>query len=139
MDVIIIYTAVFICLVWVDTTLVWAFFKLTRNLDSPQPLLLTAESLDEFSTDRYSPMLGLLTPQIPTKLRKQRCHLFQQFLRQMDNDFRRICTGLKLILVQSEQDRPDLAWGVLRKEMTFAHLRMKVQFKLIGYRYGLDA
>src|ERR1035441_448775 len=88
MDVIIIYTAVFICLVWVDTTLVWAFFKLTRNLDSPQPLLLTAESLDEFSTDRYNPMLGLLTPQIPTKLRKQRCHLFQQYLRQMDNDFR---------------------------------------------------
>jgi hypothetical protein len=43
------------------------------------------------------------------------------------------------ILVHSEQDRPDLAWGVLRQEMTFAHLRMKVQFKLIGYRYGLDA
>ena len=72
-----------------------------------------------------------------TKFRMQRCQLFQEYLRNLDNDFKRICMALKVLMVQSEHDRPDLASVLVRNQMTFAYGMTMVRFQLVCYRYGV--
>ena len=124
--------------------------KLTRHFASPQPISVTAEWIDELSIDATN-LLRLLneerfqflrtqpdfTPKMATKLRIQRCQLFHERLRHLRNDFKLICMALKVIIVESKQDRPDLAWVLVRNQMTFAYGMMMVRFQLVRYRYGL--
>src|ERR1019366_4989261 len=85
-------------------------------------LPVTTDWLDDLSTERYRPMLRLLdeedlrflrtqpgfTPKMAAKFRAQRCRILQGYLRSMQVDFGRICTALKLVMTESQQDRPDL-------------------------------
>src|SRR6516165_3211006 len=106
------------------TTLILATVIVFRKLGSAnRSLPVTAEWIDELSTDNYRPMMRLLdsrdieflrsqagyTRKMEIKLRVQRCQIFRGYLRCLDLDFRRVCTALKLVLVQSAQDRPDLS------------------------------
>ena len=133
--------------------LVSVLVKLTRHFTSLQHLPVTANWIDELSIDRYRPMLRLLnqedvqflrtqpgyTPQMATKFRLQRCQLFLKYLLDLDNDFRRICMALKILMVQSKHDRPDLASVLVRSQITFAWGMMMVQFQLACYRHGLGS
>ena len=123
--------------------------KLTRHFAAPQPISVTAEWLDRLSIDAAN-LLRLVgeedfqfrtqpdfTPKMATKLRIQRCQLFHERLRHLKNDFKLICRALKVIIVESEHDRPDLAWVLVRNEMTFAYGMLMVRFQLVRYRYGL--
>lgn len=144
MPFIIAASAVFICFVAV-------LVKLARHFVSPLRLPVTAEWIDELSIERYRPMLRLLnkkdlhflrtqpgfTPQMATKFRLQRCEIVRGYLRHLDTDFKRICVALKVLMVQSKHDRPDLASAVMRSQMTFAYSMMMVQFQVVFYRYGL--
>jgi len=47
--------------------------------------------------------------------------------------------SLKLVLVQSKHDRPDLASVLLRNQLEFAWAMMIVQFRLQCYRHGLGS
>jgi hypothetical protein len=134
----------------VCTGFVLAMVKLTRHFAAPQPISVTAEWLDELSIDTAN-LLRLLdeerpqsfrsqpdfTPKMATKLRIQRCQLFHKRLRHPKNDFKLICMALKVIIVESKQDRPDLAWVLVRNQMTYAYGMMMVRFQLVRYRYGL--
>ena len=134
----------------VAIVLVWALVELFRRFGSPQQFPVTVEWIDELSVERYRPMLRLLnqedvhflrtqpgfTKQMATKFRIQRCQLFQEYLRHLDNDFRRICSALKVLMVQSKQDRPDLASLLLRNQITFTYRMMMVQARLVCYRHG---
>ena len=114
-------------------------------------LPVTAQWIDELSADRYRPMMRLLdsgdieflrsqagfTPKMESKLRAQRCQIFRGYLRCLDLDFQRVCTALKLVLVQSEQDRPDLSVVLLHNQLLFAAGMMGVHFSLILYRWGV--
>jgi hypothetical protein len=125
--------------------------KMTRRFDSPQQLPVTAEWIDEISIDRYRPMLRLLdqadfrflrtqpgfTPKMAKKLRTQRCRIFRAYLRNLDNDFKRICTALKVLMAQSKHDRPDLASALVANQMRFSYGIMIAQVKLVCYRCGL--
>src|ERR1035441_9513493 len=67
-------------------------------------LPVTAEWIDELSTDRYRPMMRLLdsreieflrtqtgfTPGMESKLRARRCQIFRGYLRCLDMDFQRV-------------------------------------------------
>jgi hypothetical protein len=131
--------------------LVLVLVKLTRHFASPQHLPVTAEWIEELSIERYRPMLGLLnqedlqflrtqpgfTPQMATSFRIQRCQLVQEHLRNLDSDFKRICMALKVLMVQAEHDRPELASALVRNQMTFAYGMVMVQFQLVFYRYGV--
>lgn len=131
--------------------LVLVLVKLTRHFASPQHLPVTVDWIEGLSIERYSPMLRLLnqedlhflraqpgyTPQRATKFRIQRCQIFRGYLRQLDSDFKRTCVALKVLMVQSEHDRPDLASVLMRNQMTFAYGMMTVQFQLVFYRYGI--
>src|SRR5215471_18157430 len=86
-------------------------------------LPVTAEWISDLSIERYKPMMWLLdssdieflrsqpgyTRDMESKLRAQRCLVFRGYLRCLNGDFQRVCTALKLLMVQSHQDRPDLA------------------------------
>ena len=131
--------------------LVLVLAGLARRLASPQHLTVSAEWIEELAIERYRPMLRLLhqedlhflraqpgfTPNMAAKFRVQRCQLFQEYLRHLDYDFKRICVALKGLIVQSEYDRPDLASVLVRNQMTFACGMMMVRFQLVFYRYGV--
>ena len=112
--------------------LVLGIGALVRMLSSTdRSLPVTAEWIDDLSTDRYRPMRRLLdsrdiefvrsqagfTPRMESRMRAQRCQIYRGYLRCLNMDFQRVCTALKLVLVQSEQDRPDLSSVLLHNQI----------------------
>src|SRR5262249_35921129 len=102
---------------------------LTRRLcTTGQHLPVTADWLSDLSPDRYRPMLRLLAeedfqflrsqsgfvPEMEMRLRAQRAQVFASYLDCLDKDFRKVCLALKVLLVQSRYDRPDLASMLVR-------------------------
>jgi hypothetical protein len=126
----------------------WLLLRSVRSAAGTLPV--TTDWLDDLSTERYRPMLRLIdeedlrflrkqpgfTPQMFAKFRAQRCRIFRGYLRAMQVDFGRICTALKIVLAQSQQDRPDLASALLQSQITFACGMVAVQFRLLLYRWG---
>jgi hypothetical protein len=120
---------------------------------SGSDLPVTAEWIEELSLERYRPMFRLLepqdleylraqpgfTPRMERKLRAQRYHIFRGYLSSLSMDFRRISAALKLLLLQSREDRPDLAGILLRQQINFACSLMVVHFRLVLYRMGVGA
>ena len=99
-----------------------ALVMVVRNLGSTgQQLPVTAEWINDLSIERYQPMMRMLdagdfeilrsqhgySPRMAAKLRAERCVTFRVYLRCLNMDFRRVCMALKIVMVQSEQDRPD--------------------------------
>jgi hypothetical protein len=123
------------------------FRKMTSRAGT---LPVTAEWIDELSIERYRPMMRLLeegdleylrkqpgfTPRMLTKLRIQRCALFRDYLHCLNADFGRVCAALKLVMLQSQQDRPDLAGALLSHQIQFAAGILGVHFRLLLYRWG---
>jgi hypothetical protein len=114
-------------------------------------LPLTTEWIDELSIERYRPMLRLLdgedleflrsqpgfTPNMATKLRIQRCQIFRGYLRCLNADFGRVSAALKILMLQSRNDRPDLAGALVRHQATFLCAMAMVNFRLVLYRWGV--
>jgi len=114
-------------------------------------LPLTAEWIDELSVERYRPMFRLLdseelnflrcqpgfTPEMATKVRIQRCQIFRGYLRCLNADFERVSAAIKVLMLQSRHDRPDLAAALVRHQVTFFWAMQTVQFRLILFRWGL--
>ena len=108
---------------------VLAVRSLTRFHKAPS---LSANTLEEVSVDRYRPMLRLLsdddlqylrvqpgfTPEMASQLRRQRCKIFRGYLRCLDTDFRCVCGALKLLILESRYDRPDLASALVRAQVS---------------------
>src|SRR5579863_4743965 len=125
---------------------------LIRKLAAPGGSLpVTAEWIDELSIERYRPMMRLLdggdveflrtqpgfTPTMVSRLRVQRCQIFRGYLRSLNSDFGRVCAAIKLVMLQSRHDRPDLAGALMRQQMQFAAGMFSVHFRLVLYRWGL--
>ena len=114
-------------------------------------LPLTAEWIDELSIERYRPMMRLLdggdleflrsqpgfTPRMATKLRVQRCQIFRGYLRCLNGDFQRVCAAMKVLMLQSRHDRPDLAGVLLQHQAMFAWGMAMVYSRLFLYRWGV--
>jgi hypothetical protein len=129
-----------------------ALFMLVRKMTfNGTSLPLTAEWIDELSIERYRPMMRLLdggdleflrsqpgyTPRMATKLRVQRCQIFRGYLRCLNGDFQRVCAATKILMLQSQQDRPDLAGLLVQQQMRFACGMGLVHVRLFLYRWGL--
>jgi len=125
---------------------------LMRNV-SVGRLPVTPEWIDELSIERYRPMMRLLdgndfeflrsqpgfTPRMATKLRIQRCQIFRGYMRCLNADFGRVCAAMKVLLVQSRNDRPDLAAILIRHQAMFALGILRVECHLFFYRWGIGA
>src|SRR5690348_6176121 len=112
--------AVFILLVAsVTLGLVWVLRQIGSS-DTSLPI--TADWINELSAERYRPMLRLLqteelaflqsqpgfTEKQATQFSIQRAQVFREYLRCLHTDFRRISIALRVLMVQSRDDRPDL-------------------------------
>jgi hypothetical protein len=114
-------------------------------------LPVTAEWIDELSIERYRPMMRLLSgedleflrsqpgfnPRMAARLRLQRCRIFRGYLRCLSVDFKRVCTALKVLMLQSRHDRPDLASALVRQQVMFACGMTLVQSRVFLYRWGV--
>jgi hypothetical protein len=114
---------------------------------------VTAEWIDELSIERYRPMIRLLdggdleflrsqpgfTSAMASKLRVQRCQIFKGYLRCLEADFARVCGAIKVLMLQSRNDRPDLAAALVRHQATFLWGMSVVQVRLLLYRWGVCA
>ena len=128
-----------------------AFLLIRKMGPSGTSLPLTAEWIDDLSIERYKPMLRLLdsgdidflrsqpgyTRAMEVKLRAQRCQVLRGYLRHLNTDFQRVCLVLKMVMVQSESDRPDLAATLIHHQVMFASGMLTVSFRLLLYRWGL--
>jgi hypothetical protein len=114
--------------------------------DSAPSDLLSQESLSA----RYRPMFRLLDESdcgfvasgFPgnTNLRRfraERRSLFRVYLRNLGSDHARIVRAIRDLLVQSQQDRPDLAKALFRCQMMFGLAMLSVEFKLVLHTMGL--
>jgi hypothetical protein len=129
-----------------------ATIVLVRKMGSGgHSLPVTAEWISDLSTERYKPMLRLLdsadieflrsqpgyTPKMETKLRMQRCQVFRGYMRYLNTDFQRICMALKILMAQSEQDRPELASVLMHQQLLFTSGMLAIHCRLFMYRWGI--
>jgi hypothetical protein len=126
-------------------------FRSAASPKSAHPI--TAEWVEELSVDRYRPMLRLLDdrdvralqrkPGIPqekiAQFRHERCRVFQKYLKRLNADFSSVCLALKVVMLQSNVDRPDLAATLLRAQLRFALGMVSVQTRLILYELGIGS
>lgn len=139
-------------LIFVLAALILGIAAVVRMLGSTdRSLPVTAEWIDDLSTGRYRPMMRLLdsrdiqflrshagfTSKMESKMRAQRCQIFRGYLRCLNMEFQQVCTALKLVLVHSEQDRPDLSAVLLHNQILFATALLAVHFRLILYGWGI--
>ena len=130
----------------------YALLRLLRGLSAAgRNLPVTADWIEDLSVERYRPMLRLLdsteldglgsqpgaTPEAAAKLRSQRCRMFRGYLRSLSTDFGRICGAIKLLMVHSENDRPDLAAILIRQQFLFACGLLNAYCRLALFRFGL--
>lgn len=114
-------------------------------------LPVTSEWISELSTDRYLPMGRLLSvediafmrsqpgfaPEMEDRLRAQRCQIFRGYLRCLNADFQRIATALKMLLAQSDHDRPELAAALVQQQIRFTTAMVAVRCRLFIFQYGI--
>jgi hypothetical protein len=118
-------------------------------LTPENPLFASPEKSLELSIERYSPMLWLLSNRRlrrmrlrgglarEFKIRARRAGIFARYLSALRTDFRQTCDALKLVLVLSPKDRPELASVLFRAELTFDYGVLLVTLRLLRYRCGL--
>jgi hypothetical protein len=111
--------------------------------------LQTARAADavSLSADRYRPMLRLLSDDdlsfVPAegKLRKtlrvRRRELFREYLRCLTRDYAKLLAGVRLAMVQSGTDRPDLARALAKNRILFAIAICKIEFRLALHAAGI--
>jgi len=143
--------AILISIVVLAVLILAAVTVLRRLAPTDRSLPVTARWIDELSIDRYRPMMRLLdasdivflrsqagyTRKMESKLRAQRCHIFRGYLRCLDKDFKQVCMALKLVLVQSQHDRPDLSAVLIHHQVMFASGMLAVYFRLFLFRWGI--
>ena len=117
-------------------------------------LPLTSEWIDELSTDKYRNMMRLLSrrglddlrlrpdysPRMAAEFRKEKSRLFKQYMDAMAIDFKRICTAIRVLMLNSKYDRPDLAATLIKSQIMFALamavLRVRVFLYTVGWCEG---
>ena len=123
-----------------------------RRLACPAVALpATLDWIDELSTERYRPMLRLLSgdemrflssqpgvsPKLAAQFRRQRCEIFRGYLRSLSRDYSRVSIALKLVMVQANTDRPDLAAALVRSRVAFTFALLSAYAHLTLYSAGL--
>jgi hypothetical protein len=113
----------------------------------------TAGWIEELSVNRYAPMLWLLdrraigslrsrqgfTPSMEKKFRRKQCRIFHAYLRHLTATFGRMTLALKLVMLHSPHDRPDLAKTLIRSQVAFAVGLLFVHAKVALYRMGVGS
>ncbi len=126
---------------------------LLRRLVTPHAVTACdPDWLDEFSIDKYRPMLRLLAhddydflavqagQNMSTirKLRRERRRIFRAYLRSLTADFQRLHLAGKMLLVYATEERPDLASNLFRQRITFTLALLRIHLRLLLHTIGLS-
>ena len=97
--------------------------------------------------DRYRPMLRLLSerdanllignPALRRTVRSQRCKLFRRYLTCLTRDYGYLLQGIRVAMVQSGVDRPDLARALAKNRIHFAWAICRIEYRLALYTVGV--
>jgi hypothetical protein len=126
------------------------FRRLASRLDAEA---CTAEWLDNFSTGDYAPMQRLLDdkdfeflasqpgyrPEIAKQLRSERRQVLGGYLQLLTRDFNQLHAMAKLMLVYSQEDRPDFGKALLWQQITFYYAVTAVRCRLTLMPLGWSA
>ncbi len=113
-------------------------FKLYRRCRIEE---ITPEWLENFSPSSYYPMQGLLGEEdfrflsrqpgfdfsLYRKLRRERLHIFQQYLGRLILDFNRLHTAARVLLAHGSDDRSDLVTRLVWLKICFSVAVLKAQ------------
>lgn len=101
------------------------------------------------SVERYRPMLRLLSnddlafltshPKLRRTVRAQRRALFRGYLRCLTRDYARLLAGIRLTIVQSGVDRPDLTRALAKSRFLFAWMMCLVELRLALHTAGFGS
>lgn len=123
--------------------------KLYRRCNAGE---IPAEWLQDFSPSSYYPMEGLLAEEdfrflsrqpgfdlsLYRKLRRERLHIFKQYLSRLILDFNRLHTIARLVLARSHEDRSDLlarlVWLKMKFSLAVIHAEFSYALCCIGFR-----
>jgi hypothetical protein len=128
---------------------VFLFRRLISGERDPRASL---EWCSRFSVEKYRPMERLFFDEdydflahagapvsIGKRLRVARRRIFRQYLRCLSRDFDRLYAAAKFLLLHSPQDRPDLAWALLKQRLIFRYAMATVQYRLVLQPLGIGA
>jgi hypothetical protein len=96
---------------------------------------------------RYRPMLRLLSeedfgfvsanPKLLRELRSERRKLFRGYLNCLTREYGRLLAGIRLVMVQSRVDRPDLAKALAKNRLNFTFAICRIEYRLAMQSLGL--
>lgn len=98
------------------------------------------------AAERYRPMLRLLSPDdlqfVPPgaarrRLQQRRIRLFRSYLRSLARDYGQLLSGVRMMMVHSSVDRPDLAKLLLRNQTLFALALCRIEMRLLLRGFGI--
>jgi len=138
--------AAFICL-FVGALLV--IFR--RLIAGPKSLPVSVDWINELSIARYRPMERLLNEEDfrflasqpgfdkrkLRRIRSDRRKVFRGYLACLSRDFSLVGAALRLMMMYSSQDRPDLAGILYKQQALFAVGMLAVQWRLLLHACGL--
>jgi hypothetical protein len=100
--------------------------RLTRHFAAPKPTSVNAVLLDRLSDD---------TSDLVRLLGEEDCQSLGAHLPHLSDHFRRMCMAVKVLMVQSERDRPDLGRLLIRTQITFTYRMMIVRCHFVWGRF----
>lgn len=96
---------------------------------------------------RYTPMLRLLSEDdaqlvasnkpLARKFRQQRIAIFREYLQCLTRDYARLLGGVRMAMVRSHVDRPDLAAVLARNQVLFALAVCRIEYRLWLHSAGI--
>jgi hypothetical protein len=125
---------------------------LYRNLISPLRVRdVDIGRLNRFSVARYRPMARLLAeedytflagqkgfnPRLARQLRRERRRVFRSYLNCLKRDFGQFEAAIKVCMITSRVDRPDLAKALLKRRLVFTYALMVTEWGLALHSLGL--
>jgi hypothetical protein len=139
--------AAFVC-VAVGAVLVFLFRRLIGGSKS---LPVSVDWINDLSVARYRPMERLLSEEdyrflssqpgfekkALRRIRSERRRVFRGYLACLSRDFSLVGAALRLMMMYSAQDRPDLAGILYKQQALFAFGMLAVQWRLLLHACGL--
>ncbi len=130
----------------VATAFAVQFVQGFRKLRAGQERPRTGTAPVDFA-GRYHPMLRLLAdddlefvagnPKLTRMLRADRRRIFRRYLACLTKDYGRLLEGIRLVMVQSSVDRPDLARALAKNRVLFALAVTRIEFRLALHAAGI--
>jgi hypothetical protein len=140
-------SAAFICLA-VGAALAFLFRRLIAG---PKSLPVSVDWINDLSAARYRPMTRLLSEddyrflasqpgfdkKMLRRVRSERRKVFRGYLACLSRDFSLVGAALRLMMMYSAQDRPDLAGILYKQQALFALGMLAIEWRLLLHACGL--